>query len=1000
MKKFTLTLTVVLLGIAAVFAQSPEAFKYQAVARDSDGNNLINQNVSFQISILLGSETGSSVFTETHSLITNDFGLISLEIGNGTHVSGDFSTIGWGGSTYYLNIEMDESGGDNYQQMGVSQLLSVPYALHAGNSGDDGDWTVSGDDMYSAVPGNVGIGTSSPSGLFEVYKQGAFGNDTVDQEQTTLYTFYSAQTLFWQSFTAGTTGYLTKVEFYEHGSSHGSFTMKIYFGQGTGGVLLCTSDTVIRNNSGSEDVSFDFSNPIKLNSGQQYTFAIQPTNGANWEIGMSESNNYSGGVCYYYTGVQNNDFRFKTYMATAITDPVMFIVNNDANVGIGTTSPTEKLHIEGNIRIVDGNEGDGKVLISDAEGTAAWQDASLINNDWTVSGDDMYSSVTGNVGIGTTNPTTDLHISGGTNSVSLLLEADTDNSGEADQPELIFVQDGGLVKTRLGYFDSNNAFSILQEFDDDMHFFTDSINRMTIRANGKIGMGTTSPEGFLHVHKPVTDNSVADQQQLTGSSGVFYQNFWQSITAGITGYLKKITLWNDEGFPGDFTMKIYEGEGISGTLLSTQSFTGISDPGWITCVFSNPPIITSGNQYTFFVSGGIVDLGMTYSNPYAGGYFNESGNDHINWDAKFETFVTTDNPFSEDFVFSNDGNVGIGTTSPENKLDVIGNVGIDGNTDINGNIDVDGNAAISGDVSIDGNVGLGITNPSAKLHIKANNSSWDKHIRLEDHDSDDYANILLDGDGLKLRTFSDGGNFYFRDNDNNTSLYIEDGGKVGIGTTSPAQPLHVIGDTEIGGGSLNYDGGSEYLGIEGKSEKWYRGVLNSDEDVSNFFIGLHPTDDGIFCLQRLNNFVGINTDSPNAHLSVNGNATKPGGGDWLTFSDKRLKDIKGDYTKGLDEIMQLHPVVYSFKKDNPKKIIDSIEYIGFIAQEVQEIFPEAVSEGVDGYLMLDMQAANVAIFNALKQLKEQNDLLKEQNDMIQTNNMELEKRIESLEKGR
>jgi hypothetical protein len=146
------------------FAQSPQAFKYQTVVRDAMGGLIINQQVAFQISLLQGDPSGTIVYTETFDPLTNEQGLVSLEIGNGTVVTGDFSSIDWSLGDYFLQVEMDETGGTDYQIMGTSQLLSVPYALYAESSGasSDGNWTVSGDDIYSENTGNVGIGTTTP----------------------------------------------------------------------------------------------------------------------------------------------------------------------------------------------------------------------------------------------------------------------------------------------------------------------------------------------------------------------------------------------------------------------------------------------------------------------------------------------------------------------------------------------------------------------------------------------------------------------------------------------------------------------------------------------------------------------------------------------------------------------------------------------------------------------------------------------------------------------
>ncbi len=140
MKKLIFTLIIAMLFAVSVFlpqqasSQVPEAFKYQAIARDLSGNVIANQNISLRINILQGSSTGTSVYCETHSVTSNNLGLMNLEIGNGTYVSGNFSTISWGTSTYYVKIEMDATGGTTYQPMGVSQLLSVPYALYAKNA--------------------------------------------------------------------------------------------------------------------------------------------------------------------------------------------------------------------------------------------------------------------------------------------------------------------------------------------------------------------------------------------------------------------------------------------------------------------------------------------------------------------------------------------------------------------------------------------------------------------------------------------------------------------------------------------------------------------------------------------------------------------------------------------------------------------------------------------------------------------------------------------------
>ncbi len=135
-------MTVFCTGFSSVNAQSPPAFKYQAVARNLNGDPVIDQEIAVKISILSGSETGPVVYSELHEIPTNQMGLFTIEIGNATYVLfGNFSEIGWGYSTHFMKTEIDISGGSNYQLMGVSQLLSVPYALYANEAANAQNYT-------------------------------------------------------------------------------------------------------------------------------------------------------------------------------------------------------------------------------------------------------------------------------------------------------------------------------------------------------------------------------------------------------------------------------------------------------------------------------------------------------------------------------------------------------------------------------------------------------------------------------------------------------------------------------------------------------------------------------------------------------------------------------------------------------------------------------------------------------------------------------------------
>ncbi|MDC3312404.1 fibronectin type III domain-containing protein [Flavobacteriaceae bacterium] len=127
------TILVVLLITATTFAQAPEKMSYQAVVRDSGDALVTNQAVGMQISILQTTATGTAVYVETQTLTTNANGLVSIEIGMGSVVSGDFSALDWYAGPYFIKTETDATGGSGYTITGTSELLSVPYALHANN---------------------------------------------------------------------------------------------------------------------------------------------------------------------------------------------------------------------------------------------------------------------------------------------------------------------------------------------------------------------------------------------------------------------------------------------------------------------------------------------------------------------------------------------------------------------------------------------------------------------------------------------------------------------------------------------------------------------------------------------------------------------------------------------------------------------------------------------------------------------------------------------------
>jgi hypothetical protein len=221
MKKLILLLSSLLLFFSG-FPQSADAIKYQAVIRDNTGEVLSGSFVSFRITILSGSTMGQEIYTEKHLTQTDVYGMVNLDIGRGIPDIGSFDSINWGSDKHFIKIEFDESGDENFELLGISQLLSVPYAMHANtvtyDQIDDADhdpenefqqliynnnqlsisngnsvelnsspWRKNGSSIYYN-DGNVGIGLSNPN-----YKLAI--NDNTEEENSRTFVKLSNESL-------------------------------------------------------------------------------------------------------------------------------------------------------------------------------------------------------------------------------------------------------------------------------------------------------------------------------------------------------------------------------------------------------------------------------------------------------------------------------------------------------------------------------------------------------------------------------------------------------------------------------------------------------------------------------------------------------------------------------------------------------------------------------------------------------------------------------------
>lgn len=317
MKRIFTLLALICLTLS-IMAQSPDLMTYQAVIRDAQDHLLANQAVAIQISIIPGAPNNAAVYSEVHSVNTNDNGLVSLEIGDGV-TGDDFSTIDWSAGPFYLKTETDPAGGTNYTITSTTQLLSVPYSKYADEAGNvfSGNYA-----DLSGAPTNVSAFTNDEGYLTTVTgSESAFNNwdkDVTDDFSGNYGDLVGAPTNV-SAFT-NDAGYLTS-ELWNYNGGH------IYYNNGFVGIGITNPN-----------------HPLTINSGAipNYLTLYNDGTGTGGTDGFMVGNqtdldgfvwNWEAGPIHFGT---NNNFRMT--------------ISASGNVGIGTTTPDARLDVDGDAR--------------------------------------------------------------------------------------------------------------------------------------------------------------------------------------------------------------------------------------------------------------------------------------------------------------------------------------------------------------------------------------------------------------------------------------------------------------------------------------------------------------------------------------------------------------------------------------------------------------------------------------------------------------------------
>src|ERR1043166_6126607 len=275
-------------------------------------------------------------------------------------------------------------------------------------------------------------------------------------------------------------------------------------------------------------------------------------------------------------------------------------------------------------------------------------------------------------------------------------------------------------------------------------------------------------------------------------------------------------------------------------------------------------------------------------------------------------------------------------------------------------------------VSSSSKIGLRTATPVLDVHV---NTTATPAMRFEQNNSGGFTAQTWDVAGNEanffVRDITSGSRLPFRIRPGapTSSVDIAATGIVGINNASPSLQggntagIHIAGDFPAIRLTANGTGGRDYQISTGSSGQFLITDVTGGGNTSRLFI----TSAGS---------IGIATTAPTATLSVNGTANKPGGGTWDVFSDERLKTVKGQYNRGLKALMRLQPIRYEYKPDNALGIQSRSENIGFGAQSLQKIIPEAVTMDSAGYLMVKSDPILWTMLNAIKEQQKEIAALK------------------------
>lgn len=694
-----------------------------------------------------------------------------------------------------------------------------------------------------------------------------------------------------------------------------------------------------------------------------------------------------------HTATQN--LKLNNYFLSNDGDNEGIFINNNGRAGINTSSPNSDLHVHSpllnytTIQLThQASSGLGFYIQNNSSGVSLMNYENLRLSLGTNGTDKLTIASSGEVGIGTNSPMYLLHLRRGASNLNIYLQNGDNVINAGDFLGRIFVGDASNIHNQaMIVFKRELASSGISDLPTSISFWTtkDGLNtpseQMVINNQGNVGIGLATPNYKLDVFGTinsqsgyVVNGSAPSGQFLRGNGTAFVPSPINigDIPSG-SGFYIQNQIATDQ--PANFRIS----NSTSNTAIIRSTSTTANSAALLVenttsttnATYAILANIASSNTNTAAIKGvatGTVDVTGVWGESNSTGAF-ASG------------------------VYGRQ--TGAGQT-----------YGIYGRNAANGNFSA-GARGFSDATTAEAYGVQGVANSNNSLSAGVHG--------LHNHSSAAVNGVI----GEVVSTNANAKAIYGKSPLNAFGGYFEGkgyfGGHVGIGIT-PSTPLHISYNTTntIVRIQSNSTAGT-WHSIQNSSTggQWFH-LINTGqgngEGVGKFMI-IRGSGAGVttglpsIIVQHVDNYVGINTTTPDQQLSVNGNASKVGGGSWAVFSDQRLKENITPFNRGLNDIMKIQPVYYQYKKDNPLEIVSNETHIGFIAQEIEKVIPEAIVHSKNhSFLSLNHDPILWTTLNAVKELnqikadKTEIEILKQENLLLKQEIQNLKNQISNIEK--